>query len=196
MFEQEFSTNPHFSLGLWIRNNWQLWGGSRLSKYFNKMGIFHPDDMSEIILKSYDRYLLTNDLRLNEQIQQYKDYWAKIEIEENEDKKEFYEYRIGDTVTYNYLFSFSSSKQEKDFLTEKCIAKGVIIEKDENRLLLKVRLINSCGKKGIISSDNKMTMVFNKKSNRYEKPTKRKVGYLKIWEEDWFDYLNWELLKK
>src|SRR5215211_3610252 len=30
----------HRSLGLWMRNNWGLWGGSRLAKYFNGIGIF------------------------------------------------------------------------------------------------------------------------------------------------------------
>jgi hypothetical protein len=44
--EDEFIANAHFGFGRWMRNNWQLWGGSRLSKYFNYLGIYHPDDMS------------------------------------------------------------------------------------------------------------------------------------------------------
>lgn len=55
--EKEFIGNVHLGFGMWIRNNWRLWGGSRLSKYFNEMGIYHPDDMSGIILVSYHRYL-------------------------------------------------------------------------------------------------------------------------------------------
>jgi hypothetical protein len=47
----------HFSLGLWMRNNWQLWGGSRLQQYFEKLGVNHPDDMSGIILRTYSEYL-------------------------------------------------------------------------------------------------------------------------------------------
>jgi hypothetical protein len=43
----------HFSLGMWMRNNWGLWHGSRLSEYFNEHGVHHPDDMSGIILSSY-----------------------------------------------------------------------------------------------------------------------------------------------
>src|SRR2546423_14362300 len=31
----------HHSLGMWIRNNWGLWAGSRLSQYFNQLGIRH-----------------------------------------------------------------------------------------------------------------------------------------------------------
>ena len=47
----------HFTLGMWIRNNWGLWGGSRLQKYFLERGLKHPDDMSAAILKYYYDYL-------------------------------------------------------------------------------------------------------------------------------------------
>ncbi len=47
----------HFSLGLWMRNGWQLWGGSRMQQYFLRLGVHHPDDMSGIILRSYSDYL-------------------------------------------------------------------------------------------------------------------------------------------
>ena len=47
----------HFSLGMWMRNNWGLWGGSRLQKYFIDNGIHHPDDMSGVILECYVKHL-------------------------------------------------------------------------------------------------------------------------------------------
>lgn len=47
----------HLGLGMWIRNNWGLWGGSRLQKYFNDRGITHPDEMSSIILEYYYDWL-------------------------------------------------------------------------------------------------------------------------------------------
>ena len=46
----------HFSLGMWIRNNWGLWGGS-LQIYFLKMRINHPVDMSVKILEAYYDWL-------------------------------------------------------------------------------------------------------------------------------------------
>ncbi|MEM6697135.1 MAG: DUF6794 domain-containing protein [Bacteroidota bacterium] len=74
--EKEYSINNHlFGVGIWMRNNWQLWGGSRLSKYFNDLEIYHPDDMSGIIMDSYHRYLTDKDIRLDEQIKAYKDFW-------------------------------------------------------------------------------------------------------------------------
>ncbi len=75
--EDELSSRAHLGFGMWMRNNWQLWGGSRLSKYFNDLGIYHPDDMSGIILDSYHRYLTGNDIKLEEQIKYYQDYWKK-----------------------------------------------------------------------------------------------------------------------
>lgn len=47
----------HFGLGLWMRNNWGLWGGSRLQKYFADKGIKHPDNMSSVILEYYYDWL-------------------------------------------------------------------------------------------------------------------------------------------
>lgn len=47
----------HFGLGLWIRNNWGLWCGSRLQKYCLQRGLQHPDDMSGTILRYYWEYL-------------------------------------------------------------------------------------------------------------------------------------------
>jgi len=75
MTEDEFTSEAHFGFGMWMRNNWRLWGGSRLSKYFNDLGISHPDDMSGIILTSYHRYLSGKDIKLEEQISFYMAFW-------------------------------------------------------------------------------------------------------------------------
>lgn len=65
----------HFELGMRIRNGWGLWQGSKLSKYFNSIGIFHPDDMSGIIFTSLWRRLNGQDIKLQEQVEFYKRYW-------------------------------------------------------------------------------------------------------------------------
>lgn len=82
--EDEFSIGMHRSFGLWIRNNWGLWRGSRLSKFFNEIGIFHPDDMSGIILDSYYRHSTGKDIKLEEQVKYYQDYW-KVTKEPSKD---------------------------------------------------------------------------------------------------------------
>ncbi len=47
----------HFGPGLWMRNKWGLWKGSRLKLYFKEKGIEHPDDMSAIISLFYVDWL-------------------------------------------------------------------------------------------------------------------------------------------
>lgn len=47
----------HIGLGTWMRNNWGLWGGSRLQKYFNDHGVTHPEEMSALILYHYHDWL-------------------------------------------------------------------------------------------------------------------------------------------
>jgi hypothetical protein len=47
----------HLGLGTWMRNNWGLWGGSRLQKYFLDKGIKHPESMSSIVLYHYHDWL-------------------------------------------------------------------------------------------------------------------------------------------
>lgn len=75
--ESLFSYKAHHGLGMWIRNNWGLWKISELSEYFNNLGIYHPDDMSGIIIDSYYRRINGLDIKLEEQINYYKNYWKK-----------------------------------------------------------------------------------------------------------------------
>lgn len=193
MTEDDFSSRVHFDFGMWIRNNWGLWKGSRLSKFFNIRGIYHPDDMSGIIFDSYYRYLTGRDIKLDEQIKYYKDYWGKAKIQEEERKQTaFAGYHIGDTVLFNYRNRFVSKAQEEKYDNDVCTAKGIITEKNENEFFIKVKLIDACDKKGIISYDNEGTLVYNELTKKMEKPKKRIVTYLKVGEENWFNYNDWE----
>ena len=47
----------HFGVGMWLRNNWGFWGGSRLQQYFVQRGVTHPDNMSGALLEYYYDYL-------------------------------------------------------------------------------------------------------------------------------------------
>ncbi len=60
----------HHGFGTWLRNNWGLWGGSRLQQYLIKKGIDHPDSMSAIILEYYYDWL-------NGQNDKWKEFEAK-----------------------------------------------------------------------------------------------------------------------
>ncbi len=54
---EDLINNLHFGLGIWIRNNWGLWGGSRLQQYFFDKKLDHPDGMSGEILRAYYNWL-------------------------------------------------------------------------------------------------------------------------------------------
>jgi len=47
----------HLSLGMWMRNNWGLHGGSRLLVYFKNRGFSDPEDISGTILEDYYDWL-------------------------------------------------------------------------------------------------------------------------------------------
>jgi hypothetical protein len=65
----------HMTLGLTLRNRWGLWAGSRLAQYFNSVGIYHPDDMSGIILTSLWRRLHGRPIDLARQVREAQAYW-------------------------------------------------------------------------------------------------------------------------
>lgn len=73
---QRFARHPEDSirgrlqltLGKWMAKNWQLHEGSRLSYYFSKAGLTHPDDMVEFLILGLHRYLNGSDLNEKELI--------------------------------------------------------------------------------------------------------------------------------
>ena len=76
--EEEMLNSTHHALGEWIRDNWGLWDkNSLLYQHFYKMGLWHPDDISTFILRSYHRFLNKKDLQLSIQIDRYIEYWKE-----------------------------------------------------------------------------------------------------------------------
>lgn len=48
----------HLSLGMWIRNNFGLWENSEFYEYLsNKVGLIHPDDMSNYVIEEFIKTL-------------------------------------------------------------------------------------------------------------------------------------------
>lgn len=72
-----FGNIIHQSFGMYLRNHWNLWSESDLVKSLNQLGIIHPDDMSAIILDSYQRKLKNEEILLDKQIKRYQEYWRE-----------------------------------------------------------------------------------------------------------------------
>lgn len=194
MTEDDFGRLVHFSIGRWIRNDWQLQRGSRLAKYFRDKGIYHPEGISDIILTSYHRFLNKKDIKFNERILQDKDHREKFEkIESDRKLKEFATYKVNDNVSFKYRIGFSSQDQEDKFDNDICIAKGLVLEKKENNLLIKVRVLETCGAKGIIYYDNENVRVYNKRSKTWSAPKKRIRKAIKSGQEYWCYYEDWHV---
>jgi hypothetical protein len=81
MVEERIIGIYHHGLGTWIRNEWGLWDeNSDLHKHFKEKGLFHADDMSGLILLSFHRKLNGKDLKIEEQIEHYKQYWENMRV--------------------------------------------------------------------------------------------------------------------
>lgn len=61
--------------GRWIRNEWGLWAGGSLAQWFWNIEIYHADDMSGIIIDSYDRIVKGEPIDLPGQVQVYHKHW-------------------------------------------------------------------------------------------------------------------------
>lgn len=66
MSEADARVKLHYSLGRWIWHNWGLFEGSRLSVYFNKTKVNHPEDMATFIIIAYHRYLNKKEIKAKE----------------------------------------------------------------------------------------------------------------------------------
>ena len=67
--EDEFVTLSHMFMGQKLRNLWLYPKDSPLREFFKTAGLFHEDHMSDIILRSFYRYLKDEDIRYEEQLE-------------------------------------------------------------------------------------------------------------------------------
>ena len=76
----------HLKYGMSLRAEWQLWHDSELVQYFKANGIYHADDMSDLIFDLYWKHLNSLPLSLKESVahlrQQYDELAKRITIEE------------------------------------------------------------------------------------------------------------------
>jgi len=95
MKEKKAIAVSHMGLGMYIRNNLGLWADCKkepaderapLVQWFNEKGIYHPDDMSAIILTSWHRALNGKKKKIGDQTKHYRKFWAENSPQVNEGK--------------------------------------------------------------------------------------------------------------
>ncbi|MCB0570119.1 MAG: hypothetical protein KDC66_10165 [Phaeodactylibacter sp.] len=67
--EDEAVHKLYFSFGRWITLNWGFYEGSRLSDALRRMGVYHPDDMSQLIIRSFHRSLNQKPIDVKGQVE-------------------------------------------------------------------------------------------------------------------------------
>src|SRR5690554_177998 len=174
--EKSAVTELHFGTGMGIRKGWELWKGkNRISRFFKSKGIFHPDDMSSIILTSFHRDLNNIPIDLDGQISYYKKYWDDIKNKRKSLKQQFKELEIGDlvkvplsgstgwrydgtdrTTLHNYLYTVENSREFE------CVVEGTIVSKRKKRknyfLTIKLTNCDSCQYKNPIYNKKKVSI--------------------------------------
>ncbi len=141
--ERQAVARLHFGTGLYIRNGWDLWKGENdLVDYFKSVGIFHPDDMSSIILTSFHRFLNDKEIDLDEQVKYYQDYWDKVQVEKDQHNKIYRTIKTGDTVRVMFSkFQATSTTYSLAFLNytapiennNRCFVSGVVLDKQRKK---------------------------------------------------------------
>ena len=145
----------HRGFGMWMRNNWGLWGSSRLKEELIDSGFVHPDDMSSILLKAYHRKLNGKPLNLNADAEAYRAYWSKsqpngfsagdigVEYKKPTSKAELMEYfPPGDTIVVSIY-----AEHKKLFQTYGSSVNGIAVVKAHKNTSLLVKLISIQHKK-------------------------------------------------
>ena len=163
-FQQEdiAVSESHFSVGMFIRNQWIRHGrGSlQLTNEFSKIGIFNPDDMSSIILRSLHRKLNNLPLDIQTQTEKYIQFWDEIyKSEQLVDKvtiQTYNKFHVGDRIKiYMYVDTSDGqrsaciieSKEEwkfdpkKDLLITGILKKKYFIENKKSSFFI-VRVLN------------------------------------------------------
>jgi hypothetical protein len=186
--ESDAVTELHMGTGLGIRNGWELWKAKNsLYRFFKSKGIFHPDDISSIILTSFHRQLNKRQIDLENQIQHHKDYWKNVKEESKKqaekkselDKAEFATFQLGDKVTmkfsqskqpnYLHLFNINKDSLSWDDNGRVCLVHGLVRGKKilkKYDYILVIELVDICGaKKAFYGDGAKDNLVVGKRIN-------------------------------
>ena len=215
---EEFCADAHFGVGMWMRNEWGLWSGSRLQKFLTKKKVYHPDEMSYEILKAYykkkikgmdysaDRDIESHGSRtiliIKSKISDlFNGYPRRKRKEAAETRRLFDENGCtkGTTVYYQYPYGCSTAEEQNNLFSDNPqFPVGRITDIDYGLKRIKIKLLSALSPLGIIVFDGDL---FPDDEDNYERdfnnftPFGPNRFYMQIGDELWFDLESdfWEI---
>ena len=215
---EEFCADAHFGVGMWMRNEWGLWSGSRLQKFLTKKKVYHPDEMSYEILKAYykkkikgmdysaDRDIESHGSRtiliIKSKISDlFNGYTRRKRKEAAETRWLFDENGCtkGTTVYYQYPYGCSTAEEQNNLFSDNPqFPVGRITDIDYGLKRIKIKLLSALSPLGIIVFDGDL---FPDDEDNYERdfnnftPFGPNRFYMQIGDELWFDLESdfWEI---
>lgn len=215
---EEFCADVHFGVGMWMRNEWGLWSGSRLQKFLTKKKVYHPDEMSYEILKAYYKKKIKGmDYSADRDIESHGSRTILIVKSKISDlfngyprrkRKEAAETRWlfdengctkGTTVYYQYPYGCSTAEEQNNLFSDNPqFPVGRITDIDYGLKRIKIKLLSALSPLGIIVFDGDL---FPDDEDNYERdfnnftPFGPNRFYMQIGDELWFDLESdfWEI---
>ena len=215
---EEFCADAHFGVGMWMRNEWGLWSGSRLQKFLTKKKVYHPDEMSYEILKAYYKKKIKGmDYSADRDIESHGSRTILIVKSKISDlfngyprrkRREAAETRWlfdengctkGTTVYYQYPYGCSTAEEQNNLFSDNPqFPVGRITDIDYGLKRIKIKLLSALSPLGIIVFDGDL---FPDDEDNYERdfnnftPFGPNRFYMQIGDELWFDLESdfWEI---
>lgn len=212
---EEFCAAAHLGVGMWMRNEWGLWSGSRLQKFFTNKKVYHPDEMSHEILKAYykkkikgmdysaDRDIADRDIEshgsrtiliIKSKISDLFNGNTRRKRKEVAETRRLFDEngcKKGTTVYYQYPYGYSTAEEQNNlFSYNHQFTVGRITDIDYGLKRIKIKLLSALSPLGIIVFDGDL---FPNDEDNYERdfnnftPISPNRFYMQIGDELWFD---------
>lgn len=140
--ENQATAEAHMGIGLYIRNFWiRNESKKELVQFFDSLEIYHPDDMSSIILTSFHRKLNNKPIRLEEQVNNIQAYWDSIHLckknREEIAKLNYTRYKEGDTIILKQPIDTNDIEKMIEAVVYACPYNYALTENKEGYAILK-----------------------------------------------------------
>lgn len=164
---------------------------TKLYQFFSeKLNDLDAFDMKNIIFNSLYRKLNGKKINLNEQIENYREYYRKMFEQANTEylerrNKEFGKFKIGDTVEFTYKHYFLERPED-------CKVKAHIKKIDTTKFMLKLEIIKNCENEEFYFVYSKF---FQKENEKFQLKSEEILNLRPKGEIIWTPYYYWNKIK-